>query len=206
MERLTIEYCGEYVPRELCSIDRLGGADDCDLCCEYCKAAEEGSEDCRGCAINKCFNRLGEYENLQDKLDNQFDGCLDIGTFVDSIIEYDKQLSRDEKLAEAIMITNGNARKYYEWTDLQKQGLLLKLPCAVGDMVYVLWCRTSEKRAIYKAEVREMRLGKYMGRKKMKYLLEPTSERGKIIIFYDDDFGKTVFPTREEAETALKEL
>lgn len=34
MERLTIEYCGEYVPKELCSIDRLGGADDCDLCCE----------------------------------------------------------------------------------------------------------------------------------------------------------------------------
>ncbi len=35
MERLTMEYCGEYVPKELCSIDREGGADDCDLCCEY---------------------------------------------------------------------------------------------------------------------------------------------------------------------------
>lgn len=63
MERLTIEYCGEYVPRELCSIDRFGGADDCDLCCEYCKATEEGAEDCKRCAINQCFNKLGEYEN-----------------------------------------------------------------------------------------------------------------------------------------------
>lgn len=49
MDRLTIEYCGEYVPKELCGIDRLGGADDCDLCCEYCKATEEGTEGCKGC-------------------------------------------------------------------------------------------------------------------------------------------------------------
>jgi hypothetical protein len=63
MDRLTIEYCGEYVPKEMCSIDRLGGADDCDLCCEYCEATKEGKEDCRGCAINQCFNLLGEYEN-----------------------------------------------------------------------------------------------------------------------------------------------
>ena len=67
MERLTIEYCGEYVPKELCSIDRLGGADDCDLCCEYCKATEEGNEDCRECEINKCFNKLGEYETLEEQ-------------------------------------------------------------------------------------------------------------------------------------------
>lgn len=67
MERLTIEYCGEYVPKEMCSIDRLGGADDCDLCCEYCKATEDGNKDCRGCAINQCFNKLGEYETLEEQ-------------------------------------------------------------------------------------------------------------------------------------------
>lgn len=67
MERLTMEYCGEYVPKELCSIDRFGGADDCDLCCEYCKATKEGDEDCTGCAINQCFNKLGEYENLEEQ-------------------------------------------------------------------------------------------------------------------------------------------
>lgn len=67
MERLTIEYCGEYVPKELCSIDRLGRADDCDLCCECCKATVEGNEDCRDCAINKCFNKLGEYETMEEQ-------------------------------------------------------------------------------------------------------------------------------------------
>lgn len=76
MERLTIEYCGNYVPKELCSIDRLGGADDCDLCCEYCKAAEEGTEDCQECAINHCFNRLGEYENTGLTPAEIFDGKM----------------------------------------------------------------------------------------------------------------------------------
>lgn len=76
MERLTIEYCGEYVPKALCGIDRLGGADDCDLCCEYCKATEEGDEDCRGCAINQCFNRLGQYENTGLTPEEILDGKL----------------------------------------------------------------------------------------------------------------------------------
>ena len=63
MERLTIEYQGEYVPKELCSIDRMGKADDCDLCCECCKATKEGIADCSECAINRCFNKLGAYED-----------------------------------------------------------------------------------------------------------------------------------------------
>ncbi|MCM1217248.1 MAG: hypothetical protein NC548_22335 [Lachnospiraceae bacterium] len=71
MERLTIEYCGEYVPKELCSIDRLGGADDCDLCCEYCKTTEEGGVDCTECAINHCFNKLGFYENVQERIEKR---------------------------------------------------------------------------------------------------------------------------------------
>lgn len=65
MDRLTTEFCGGYVPKALCSMDRLGGADDCDLCFEYCKALENTDEgaDCQGCAISACFNRLGEYED-----------------------------------------------------------------------------------------------------------------------------------------------
>lgn len=53
MERLTIEYCGEYVPKGLCSIDRQGGADDCELCYENCKAMREGNDDCSGCVVQK---------------------------------------------------------------------------------------------------------------------------------------------------------
>ena len=139
MERLTIEYCGEYVPKDMCSIDRLGGADDCDLCCEYCKATEDGNEDCRGCAINQCFNKLGEYETLEE------------------------------------------------------QGKLLKLPCAVGDKIYLP--------------------NEYVG-KVIDFEIIEICVFKEEIMFIDDseneyfisDFGKSVFLTKEEAEAALKEL
>ena len=69
MERLTSEHCGEYVPKELCSINSLGEADDCDLCSEYCKAKDqENGVDCRECAINQCFNKLGKYENMHERI------------------------------------------------------------------------------------------------------------------------------------------
>lgn len=63
-ERLTIQYDGAFVPKELCTIDRNGDADDCDGCEEVC---DNIYDDCEGCPIQKCFDRLGE---LEDKLEN----------------------------------------------------------------------------------------------------------------------------------------
>lgn len=146
MERLTIEYCGEYVPRELCSIDRYGGADDCDLCCEYCKA----TEDCSECAINRCFNKLGEYEELEG------------------------------------------------------QGKLLKLPCAVGDTVYTNrsmqgWYFRKADRP-YKADV------VFIGIDEVDNFMNVDLGNGRMLKFRFSDFGNSVFLTREEAEAALKNM
>lgn len=66
MERLTVEDNGHYVPRMLCSVDRFGGVDDRDSCAEYCgevRSCENG-----GCVIQACFDRLGVYENMQEKI------------------------------------------------------------------------------------------------------------------------------------------
>lgn len=72
--------------------------------------------------------RLAEYEDLQDKLDKHFDGCVELEMIVDAIIKYDEQFNRDEKLSAAMLITNDSVRKYREWKDLDEQGLLLKNP------------------------------------------------------------------------------
>ena len=152
MERLTIEYCGEYVPRELCSIDRMGGADDCDLCSEYCKATENGNEDCRDCAINKCFNKLAEYE------------------------------------------------------DLEEQGKLLKLPCAVGDAVYEIcdgFIEPCTVEVIYLADYKD-EAGNSSYMIEIHYNREDCPWVSTEVYF--TDIGKTVFLTKEEAEAALKEL
>lgn len=62
MERLTIEYNGQFMPREMCTIDRFEGADDCETCNVICEEFIETG--CIECPIQKAFIRLAEYEDL----------------------------------------------------------------------------------------------------------------------------------------------
>lgn len=80
-------------------------------------------------------------------------------------------------------VENKQLKKY---EDLEEQGKLLKLPCAVGDTVY----RLRIDNAAY-----------MMNNEMMWGIIED-----KFEIFHFDSIGKTVFPTIEEAEAALKEL
>ncbi|TGX99198.1 hypothetical protein E5357_06200 [Hominisplanchenecus murintestinalis] len=76
--------------------------------------------------------------------------------------------------------------KCADYEDLEEQSKLLKLPCAVGDTVYVLRLDNAA----------------YMiNNEKVWEIVED-----KFEIFHFDSIGKTVFLTREEAEAALKEL
>lgn len=63
-ERLTIKYDGAFAPKECCSINKNGEADDFNDCCSIC---DEQNFYCDECPIQKCFDRLGE---LEDKLEN----------------------------------------------------------------------------------------------------------------------------------------
>lgn len=80
-------------------------------------------------------------------------------------------------------------RKLKDYEDLEEQGLLLKLPCKVGDAVY----------EITGATVRSY---------DWKYLTyENAYVHGTVFNLYRIyDIGKTIFLTREEAEKKLEEL
>lgn len=71
------------------------------------------------------------------------------------------------------------------YEDLEDQGRLLKLPCAVGDTVYIL-----NPLPGVKAVIGETTADAFMC----------------ALCMLQGRFGKTVFLTREEAEAALKEL
>lgn len=74
--------------------------------------------------------------------------------------------------------------KLAEYEDLEEQGKLLKLPCAVGDTVYTLNPLLNGKTVIG----------------------ETTADAFFCaLVMLEGRFGKTVFLTREEAEAALKE-
>lgn len=94
--------------------------------------------------------------------------------------------------------------KLKDYENLEEQGKLLKLPCAVGDMVYdVIFCG-DEKYRIFEMKVCNINLFGDVRKGKIwnVYLEDDCTKAYRS--FYD--FGKTVFLTREEAETTLNKL
>ena len=99
-------------------------------------------------------------------------------------------------------------RKLAEYEDLEEQGKLLKLPCAVGDTV---WYWDKEYDPIEEAPFEGYISGYEIVSAKTIYIIINPKSNFKSWFPCDvkleiDDFGKTVFLTREEAEATLKEL
>lgn len=84
-------------------------------------------------------------------------------------------------------------QKLAHYEDLEEQGRLIELPCKIGDTVWDIkwWDDTTETRVID---------GKTYFRRVMKHKVT----KSKFKLFDYDNFGKTVFLTKEEAEAALK--
>jgi len=96
---------------------------------------------------------------------------------------------------------NGHQRcmeRLAEYEDLEEQGKLLKLPCEVGDTVYVKLASYCDS-AVAEAEVRDFTHFISCGF----YIVATSKSFNKQNIPFSE-FGKTVFLTREEAEAALK--
>lgn len=101
-----------------------------------------------------------------------------------------------------------------KYEDLEEQGLLIKLPCEVGDTVYEIDIDCIEKDCPYWHE------GSAVFRDDGDCVLEPddakycnnfvihevimTNRNCIIRLIIEDSIGKTAFLTREEAEKALK--
>lgn len=106
MERLTIEYDGEFVPKKMCTIDALGGADDCLSCEEIC--GESCDNECKGCPVQECFNKLAAYE--------------DTGLTPEQIMEINRMYT--EKCQEVTELRNQscNGCKYEDCSDFDEGG------------------------------------------------------------------------------------
>ena len=85
--------------------------------------------------------------------------------------------------------------KLGKYEDLEEQGRLVKLPCKIGTEVYdITWWDNVQKKVVVK--------GKAYYRTVHKHKIT------KLPFTYSDidDFGKTVFLTKSEAEQKLKEM
>ena len=85
--------------------------------------------------------------------------------------------------------------KLAEYEDLEKRGLLLRLPCSIGTTVYntTWWDDVQEKVKVD---------GKTFYRTVHKHKVSKSTF--SLLDIYD--FGKTVFLTKAEAEQKLKEM
>ncbi len=93
----------------------------------------------------------------------------------------------------SIIYIGSVADKLAEYEDLEEQNRLLKLPCAVGDKIYL---PNEYVGKVIDFEIIEICIFK----EEIMFIDDSENE------YFINDFGKTVFPTKEEAETALKEL
>lgn len=77
-----------------------------------------------------------------------------------------------------------------EYEDLEEQEKLLKLPCAVGDTIYIV---------LHNRKIRESKAIGY------KMIAKGWAVEVSDWFYLFEEFGKTVFLTKAEAEAALKE-
>lgn len=97
--------------------------------------------------------------------------------------------------------------KLAEYEDQEEQGLLLKLKCKVGNIVYF---PDEDFNYIFPVTISQIIIsdlgeGKYC----VQYngcFFNGYGDPEKDFEFDEEDFGKTVFPTQAEAEEALKKM
>nr|DAU16657.1 MAG TPA: ribosomal protein [Caudoviricetes sp.] len=84
------------------------------------------------------------------------------------------------------------ARKLCDYEDLEEQGLLARLPCKVGDSVFIIVGKDVSKQGIRKIEISD------------NGIIFKTNRQKRI--FNVSEFEKSVFLTREEAVNKLEEM
>ena len=111
------------------------------------------------------------------------------------------------KKVDDVGLTTHILQELKEYRDLEEQGLLLKLPCKVGTTVYVIdtiyECDNDYMDCIMEFPDRyQCERGFKCEYEHEKLVVRPESFDFKML----DNFNKTVFLTKEEAEEKLKEL
>lgn len=84
-------------------------------------------------------------------------------------------------------------KKLAAYEDAEEQGRLVRLPCKVGTAIWRVWYGK-----IYRYVVVEVDAQDHV---KLRFLIECLPY---LRFYWDDEYGKTVFLSRAEAEAALK--
>ena len=100
--------------------------------------------------------------------------------------------------------TNLEPEQCAKYAQAEKEGRLLVLPCKVGDAVYYHFQFKNKRILPFTRKAKVKRI--YCKRNSFDVDVElmDAKESGIMKTFHADDFGKTVFLNREDAEKALE--
>lgn len=151
------------------------------------------------------IEKLADYEELEERLHKIF-GEESTFSLADVIDALEMKLSEPDKKhpVNARILTYEEANKWQEYKDLEEQGLLVKLPCKVGDTVYTVsyryeCTRNYDCKVFQKWKCEDNIPCEY---EKKEYFVK----KSQFCLTMLNSLGKTVFLTREEAEKALEEM
>lgn len=149
----------------------------------------------------KAYFKLKDYEDLEELIGVSLKDLTKI--FNDHIPEDCKNPKK------TIVLTDDDVDKWNDYKNAEEQGLLLRLPCKVGDMVYLICSRYSEC-SKYKERLDEYNCQgceeDECDSHKEYYIHINHSVSIEWIVRNLNNFGKTVFLTQAEAEQKLNEM
>ena len=122
---------------------------------------------------------------------NRLNGC--------NIPDLEEFYIANEEIAslEQLQVVQEALKKLYEYEHMEEEGLILKLPCKVGDTIYLIKGKKH-------AEIEELKVMKFVYSNELDIMFsDEIYEVGLISI---KEIGKSVFLTEEEAEKALQRL
>ena len=147
---------------------------------------------------NTCIQYANQEEQYAEWLE-ELKSYKDIGTPKElKELKENGILNRLELAKLAIM-----QKELKKYKDLEEQGLLMRLPCKVGDTVYRV--NAGAKQPIIPMTVSEIHFLCYKNERAVRFDAIGKEDMGESC-YRLEDIGRIVFLTREEAEKKLEEL
>lgn len=145
------------------------------------------------------IEKLADYEELEERLHKIFreESTFSLADVIDAL---EMKLSEPDKKhpVNARILTYEEANKWQEYKDLEEQGLLVRLPCKVGDTAFRI--NEGAKNPIIELTVAQINIIR------KSYNLEVVDKDGGELMYFKKDIGNSIFLTREEAEKKLEEM
>ena len=153
---------------------------------------------CAACDFDyEVLEKLTAYEDLEEKLEKVYGECDDLlKVVVNGLVKHEgAEIGKPKK---ARLLTDEDVDKWEDLKNDEEQGLLLRLPCKVGD---VLWCTDNKKTESF--IVKEFKICAYKINR-VEIYFENASGFG--LCLFDGTLDEGWFLTKEEAEQALARM